>query len=183
MKVQINRTILELVEGDITKMGTDAIVNAANQGLTHGGGLAGLVARAGGPTIQAESNDWIRQRGLVRTGSAAITSGGNLKARHVIHAVGPIYDGQPRAAELLASAVRAALRMADEHRLKSVSLPPISTGIFGYPMEEAAQVMLSEVIAYLRGETRLIRVLFCLQGQATFEIFTRELAAQAPRKA
>lgn len=180
MKIQINRTTLELVEGDITKMATAAIVNAAIQGLIHGGGLSELIARAGGPTIQQESNEWVRERGLVRTGSAAITSGGNLKARYVIHAVGPIYDGQPRAAELLGSAVRATLQMADDHRLKSISLPPISTGIFGYPMEEAAQVMLSTVIAYLQGETGLARVVFCLQDQVTFQIFAKELAAQVP---
>lgn len=182
MKVQINHTTLELIEGDITKMATDGIVNAATQGLIHGGGLAGLIAREGGPTIQEESNEWVRKHGLVRTGSAAITSGGNLAARCVIHAVGPIYDGQPRAAELLASAVRAALRMADDHRLKSISLPPISTNIFGYPMEEAAQVMLSTVIAYLRGETGLVRVVFCLQDQATLEIFIKELTSQVPRE-
>ena len=183
MQVSINRTTLELVEGDISKMATDGIVNPATQGLVHGGGLAGLIAREGGPTIQEESNEWIRKRGLVRTGSAAITSGGNLTARCVIHAVGPIYDGQPRAAELLSSAVRAALRMADEHRLRSISLPPISTHIFGYPMEEAAQVMLRTVIAYLRGETGLVRVVFCLQDRVTLEIFTKELTAQMDRGA
>jgi O-acetyl-ADP-ribose deacetylase (regulator of RNase III) len=180
MKVQINRTTLELIEGDITQMATAAIVNAAIHGLIHGGGLSELIARAGGPTIQEESNEWIRKHGLVPTGSVAITSGGDLKARYVIHAVGPIYDGQPRAAELLGSAVHAALRMADEYRLKSISLPPVSTGIFGYPMEEAAQVMLDAVIAYLRGETGLIRVVFCLQDQATFQIFAQELAVQLP---
>ena len=178
MQVQINRTTLELVEGDITEMDTDAIVNAANQGLTHGGGLAGVISRRGGPAIQQESDAWIRQHGLVVTGSAAITSGGNLKARHVIHAVGPIYDGKPRSAELLASAARAALRVADEHGLKSIALPAISTGIFGYPVEEAAQVMLSAAIAYLRGETGLNQVVFCLYGQPAFDAFTRKLATQ-----
>ena len=178
MRVQINRTTLELVSGDITKMDTDAIVNAANERLAHGGGVAGVISRKGGPVIQRESDAWVRQHGPVVTGSAAITSGGDLKARYIIHAVGPIYDGTPRSAELLASAVRAALRMADEHGLKSVALPAISTGIFGYPMEEAAQVMLRAAIAYLRGETGLERVVFCLYGQPAFEIFARELAAQ-----
>ena len=178
MRVQINHTILELVSGDITKMDTDAIVNAANERLAHGGGVASVISRKGGPVIQRESDAWVRQHGPVVTGSAAITSGGDLKARYVIHAVGPVYDGTPRSAELLASAVRAALRMADEHGLKSVALPAISTGIFGYPMEEAAQVMLRAAIAYLRGETGLERVVFCLYGQPAFEIFARELAAQ-----
>jgi len=152
--------------------------------LTHGGGLAERVSRKGGPVIQEESNAWVRQHGLVRTGSAAIASGGNLKARHVIHAVGPIYDGTPRSVELLASAARSALRLADEHWLKSIALPPISTGIFGYPMEEAAQVMLRATIEYLRGKTELRRVIFCLDGKPAFETFAavlrEEIAGAAP---
>ncbi len=211
MRVQINRTVLELVQGDITEMDSDAIVNAANERLAHGGGVAGLISRKGGPAIQRESDEWVRQHGPVVTGSAAITSGGNLKARYVIHAVGPIYDGRPRSAELLASAVRAALRMADEHDLRSIALPAISTGIFGYPIEEAARVMLRAAIEYLQGArtepfvplrtgrsrkepalsageepvlsevegTGLERVVFCLYGQPAFEVFTRELTAQA----
>jgi O-acetyl-ADP-ribose deacetylase (regulator of RNase III) len=179
MKVQIKRTTLELVEGDITALDTDAIVNAANERLAHGGGVAGVISRKGGPTIQRESTAWVRQHGPVSTGSAAITSGGNLKARHVIHAVGPVYDGTARSAELLGSAVRAALQMADGHGLKSVALPAISTGIFGYPLEEAARVMLGAAIAYLRGATSLEWVVFCLYGQPTFDIFARELAIQA----
>jgi O-acetyl-ADP-ribose deacetylase (regulator of RNase III) len=181
MKVHINRTTLELLEGDITALDTDAIVNAANEHLAHGGGVAGVISRKGGPAIQRESDAWVRQHGRVPTGSAAITSGGNLAARHVIHAVGPVYDGSPRSAELLASAVRAALKIADERGLKSVALPAISTGIFGYPMEEAAQVMLQAAVAYLKGETQLERVVFCLYGQAAFDVFARELAAQVER--
>ncbi len=178
MKVQINDTALELVEGDITEMDVDAIVNAANERLIHGGGVAGIISRKGGPAIQSESDAWVRTRGRVDTGSAAITSGGRLKARYIIHAVGPVYDGTPRSAELLASAVRAALQMADGHDLKSVALPAISTGIFGYPMEEAARVMLQAAIAYLEGETGLERVVFCLYGRTAFDVFFRELAAQ-----
>ncbi|MFQ6102385.1 MAG: macro domain-containing protein [Anaerolineae bacterium] len=179
MEVQINRTTLALVEGDITEMDTDAIVNAANERLAHGGGVAGVISRKGGPAIQRESNEWVRRHGRVVTGSAAITSGGNLKARYVIHAVGPIYDGTPRSAELLGAAVHAALHTADEHGLKSIALPAISTGIFGYPMEEAARVMLRAAIGYLEGETGLERVLFCLYGGPAFEVFAKELAAQA----
>lgn len=177
MRVQIHRTVLELVEGDITEMATDAIVNAANEYLAHGGGVAGVIARKGGPTIQRESDEWVRQHGPVPTGSAAITSGGRLKARYVIHAVGPIYDrtDPERSAGLLASAVRAALRMADEHHLKSVALPAISTGIFGYPMEEAAEVMLRAAADYLQGETGLERVVFCLYGQSAYRVFADTL--------
>jgi len=179
VKVQINHTAFELIEGDITAMGTDAIVNAANERLAHGGGLAGVISRRGGPAIQRESDEWVRQHGPARTGSAAITSGGNLKARYVIHAVGPVYDGTSRSAELLGSAVRAALQVADEHGLKSVALPAISTGIFGYPLEEAARVTLQVAITYLRGATGLEWVVFCLYGDLAFDVFARELAAQA----
>ena len=171
MQVKIHRTVLELVEGDITTLDTEAIVNAANERLAHGGGVAGVISRRGGPTIQRESDAWVRRHGRVVTGSAAITSGGNLKAGHVIHAVGPVYDGSPRSAELLASAVRAALQMADESGLTSIGLPAISTGIFGYPMDEAARVMLQETIEYLTGETGLERVVFCLYGRSPFEVF------------
>jgi O-acetyl-ADP-ribose deacetylase (regulator of RNase III) len=148
MQTQIDHTTLQLVQADITELTTDAIVNAANEHLAHGGGVAGVISRKGGPAIQRESNEWVRQHGPVRTGSAAITSGGRLEARHVIHAVGPIYDGTPRSAELLASAVRAALQMV-----------------------QAA-------IEYLKGKTGLERVIFCLYGQRAFDVFVRELAVQ-----
>ena len=177
MQIQVNDTTLELVQGDITEMETDAIVNAANEQLAHGGGVAGVISRRGGPVIQQESTAWVRQHGRVPTGSAAITSGGNLKARYVIHAVGPVYDGTPRSAELLAAAVQSALRLADEHGLKSIALPAISTGIFGYPMEKAAAVMLRAAIEYLEGETGLKRVVFCLYGRRAFEVFVTELEA------
>ena len=179
MRVQIGQSTLELIEGDITELDIDAIVNAANEYLAHGGGVAGVISRKGGPTIQRESDAWVRAHGPVLTGSAAITSGGRLKSRHVIHAVGPVYDRTPHSAELLASAVRAALHLADEHGLKSIALPAISTGIFGYPIEEAAQVMLRAASAYLRGKTGLERVVFCLYGQHAFEVFARELTTQA----
>lgn len=175
MQVRVGHALLELVEGDITEMEADAIVNAANERLAHGGGVAGAIARKGGPVVQRESDEWVRKYGPVPTGSAAITSGGNLKARYVIHAVGPVYDGTPRSAELLASAVRSALRLADEYGLKSVALPAISTGIFGYPMEEAAEVSLKAAMDYLRGETGLERVVFCLYGRPAYEVFAATL--------
>ncbi len=180
MRVQINRTTLELIEGDITTLDTDAIVNAANERLAHGGGVAGAISRRGGPVIQRESNEWVQRHGRVPTGSAAITSGGRLKARYVIHTVGPVYRATSRPAELLASAVRSALYLADEHRLKSIALPAISTGIFGYPLDEAAQVMLQTTIEYLRRPetTNLERVVFCLYGRTAYETFVRELTAQ-----
>jgi O-acetyl-ADP-ribose deacetylase (regulator of RNase III) len=180
MQVVVNRTILELVEGDITALGTDAIVNAANGHLAHGGGVAGVISRRGGPTIQRESDEWVQRHGLVPTGSAAITSGGALQARHVIHAVGPVYDGTPRSADLLASAVRSALRLADQHGLKSIALPAISTGIFGYPIAEAAGVMLRAAITAIEGETGLERVIFCLYGHPAYRTFEDTLRALRP---
>jgi O-acetyl-ADP-ribose deacetylase (regulator of RNase III) len=179
MNLQVDDKTLELVEGDITEMDVDAIVNAANERLMHGGGVAGIISRRGGPAIQQESDAWVQQHGRVITGSATITSGGRLKARHVIHAVGPIYDGTLHSAELLASAVRTALQMADDHALKSIALPAISTGIFGYPMEEAAQVMIRAAIEYLSGETGLKRVVLCLYGQSAFDAFAMALKARS----
>jgi O-acetyl-ADP-ribose deacetylase (regulator of RNase III) len=176
MQVTINRTTLELIQGDITTLKTDAIVNAANEHLAHGGGVAGAISRRGGPQIQRQSDAWVRQHGRVPTGSAAITGGGQLPARHVIHAVGPVYDGTPRSAELLASAVRSCLALADEHELKSVALPAISTGIFGYPLDEAAGVMVAAAVAYLQGQTGLERVVFCLYGQQAFDAFAKALS-------
>ena len=177
MRVEIGRSVLELVEGDITEMDVDAIVNAANERLAHGGGVAAAIASKGGPAIQRESNEWIRSHGPVETGSVAITSGGRLKARHVIHAVGPVYGRTSRSAELLASAVRSALQRADDHSLRTVALPAISTGIYGYPIKEAAEVMLRTSIEYLHGETGLERVVFCLYGQPSFDVFAGQLAA------
>ena len=182
MQMQIEQTILALVEGDITELDVDAIVNAANEYLSHGGGVAYAIARRGGPAIQRESDTWVRQHGLVRTGTAAITSGGDLKARHVIHAVGPVYDRTPRSAELLASAVRASLQRADARELRSVALPAISTGIFGYPVRDAAKVMLKAAISYLRGGTGLERVVFCLYGRPTFDVFVETLSAVVPQE-
>lgn len=168
---------IEIVEGDITEQEGDAIVNAANNYLAHGAGVAGAIVRRGGPIIQQESDEWVRRHGPVPTGSAAITSAGRLRARYVIHAVGPIYDGTPRSAQLLAAAVQSALRLADEHGLKSVVVPAISTGIFGYPMAEAAEVLLRAALDYLAGKTGLERVVFCLYGQPAYDIFERTLRA------
>ena len=179
MRVKFSRTALELRVGDITEMKTDAIVNAANEHLAHGGGVAGAISRKGGPAVQRESNAWIRRHGRMPTGSAAITSGGNLKARNVIHTVGPVFDGTPRSAELLSSAVRSALQMADDHGLRSIALPAISTGIFGYPLDQAAQVMLGAASDYLRVRTGLERVVFCLYDQQAYDVFAAALALRA----
>jgi len=174
MKLTKNQTEIILVQGDLTEMGTDAIVNAANERLAHGGGVAGAIVRKGGYQIQKESNEWVAKHGLVKTGTAAITSGGNLKAKYVIHAVGPIM-GSGNEDEKLKSATLSALKLADEHKLESIAFPAISTGIFGYPMDRCAHVMLNAVLSFLDHETSLRKVVFCLWGQHALDIFAKEM--------
>ena len=139
-QVEGGRTI-RVVQGDLTQEPVDAIVNAANEYLMHGGGVAGAISRRGGPSIQRESTAWVQTHGPVRTGSAAITGAGDLVCRHVIHAVGPVWQGDGTEPAALASAVRSALDLAEEHGLQSVSLPGISSGIFGFPKPLCAQVI------------------------------------------
>lgn len=170
MKRMINRTALELIDGDITGMETDAIVNAANKHLKHGGGVAGAIVRKGGRVIQEESD----RIGGTRVGGAVITGAGALKARHVIHAVGPMM-GEGDEDRKLHDATLNSLKLADEHGLTSIAFPAISTGIFGYPMDRCADVMLATTIEYLNGETGLRRVVFCLFGGDALREFARAL--------
>ena len=170
IKKQINNCSLELVKGDITEMETDAIVNAANARLILGGGVAGAIRKKGGPTIQEECN----KIGGTFVGGAVITTGGNLKAKHVIHAVGPRM-GEGDEDQKLKNATRNSLKVADENNLKSISFPAISTGIFGYPLDRCAEIMLSETINYLKGETGLQRVVFCLFDQKAYDVFQQAL--------
>ena len=170
MEVQVNRSTVELVEGDITEMETDAIVNAANAQLVLGGGVAGAIRRKGGPAIQAECD----RIGGTFVGGAVLTTGGNLKAGHVIHAVGPRM-GEGSEDEKLRNATLNSLRVADEQGLKSITFPAISTGIFGFPIQRCAEIMLGTTIEYLRGETALARVAFCLFGHDSYEVFAGQL--------
>jgi len=166
---------LELVEGDITQQDTEAIVNAANPSLLGGGGVDGAIHRAGGPEILAEC----RKLGGCATGDARITTGGRLKARYVIHAVGPVYrqEDPQRAAELLSSAYRRSLEVADEHGVRSLAFPSISTGAYGYPLEEAALVALRTVMDYLstRPASGIERVRFVLYGRQAYQVYERAL--------
>ena len=170
MKVKINKTILELTQGDITDLDTDAIVNAANTALQLGGGVAGAIRRKGGPKIQEECN----KIGGTHVGGAVITTGGNLKAKHVIHAVGPRL-GEGHEDEKLKDATLNSLKLADKNNLKSLAFPAISTGIFGFPKDRCATIMLSTTIAYLEGPTKLEKVVYCLYDQDTLEIFKNTL--------
>ncbi len=172
MKKKFTNTVIELIEGDITELETDAIVNAANSQLAHGGGVAGAIVKKGGSIIQEESDTWVFARGEVPVGSAAITSGGQLPARYVIHAVGPRM-GEGGEDDKLMMATLSSLEMADRHSLKSIAFPAISTGIFGYPIDRCAHIMLSTVIEYVKDETGLESVVFCLFGKEAFDVFKK----------
>jgi O-acetyl-ADP-ribose deacetylase (regulator of RNase III) len=170
MKTDIGNSVLELCDGDISEMSTDAIVNAANAQLVLGGGVAGAIRKKGGPSIQAECD----KIGGTFVGGAVITTAGNLKARYVIHAVGPRM-GEGDEDEKLKAATLNSLKVADENSLKSISFPAISTGIFGFPTERCAKIMLETAIGYLKGPTGLDRVVFCLFGSESYDIFVSRL--------
>ena len=170
MEKQVGDAVVEVSQCDITEMETDAIVNAANAQLILGAGVAGAIKSKGGPKIQEECN----AIGGTFVGGAVITTGGNLKARHVVHAVGPRM-GEGNEDEKLKNATLNSLRVADENHLTSITFPAISTGIFGFPKERCAQIMLKTVMDYLSGETGLKRVVFCLHGASSFEIFSETL--------
>jgi len=173
-EITVGKTKVVLIQGDITRQATEAIVNAANSGLMGGGGVDGAIHRAGGPAILDECRRIISRIGRLDTGEAVITTGGNLKAKYVIHTVGPVWWGGNRGeAELLASAYRESLKLAAEHELKSISFPSISTGIYGYPVAEAAKVALDAVIDFLRDKPNsLERVYFVLYDSKTFNAYS-----------
>lgn len=177
MKTKINNVILELIQGDITEQTTDAIVNAANTALQMGGGVAGAIRRRGGPIIQQECN----KIGSIYVGEAVITKGGNLPAKFVIHAVGPIH-GVEHEDEKLKDSTLNSLKLADKNHLKSITFPAISTGIFGFPKDRCATIMLSTTIAYLEGPTGLEKVVFCLYDKKTLEIFEHNLQSLIERR-
>ncbi len=172
MEVKIGGAKLELVEGDITRQDTEAIVNAANSSLLGGGGVDGAIHRAGGPKILEEC----RQLGGCPTGEARLTTGGNLKARYVIHTVGPIYQGGGhREAELLASCYRESLKLASAKGITTLAFPAISTGAYGYPLTEAARIALKTVLDYLTQHQEIKLVRFVLFGRAAFEAYEKAL--------
>jgi O-acetyl-ADP-ribose deacetylase (regulator of RNase III) len=176
MKININNRVLELMDGDLTEMDTDAIVNAANAQLILGGGVAGAIRKKGGPKIQAECN----KIGGTFVGGAVITTGGNLKTKHVIHAVGPRM-GEGNEDQKLKNATLNSLKVADENHLKSIAFPAISTGIFGFPIGRCAEIMLKTTIGYLKGQTDLEKVVFCLFGQESYEVFASQLEKETSR--
>lgn len=169
--IDLGTARLEVVRGDITKQDVDAIVNAANTALSPGGGVSGAIHRAAGPRLWEEC----REVGGCPTGEARITRGYDLKARYVIHTVGPVYKGKKEDAEMLACCYRNSLRQAVEHGIDSVAFPAISTGVFGYPLNDAAQVALDTVSRFLKDEGRPALVRFVLWGDEAFEVHTQVL--------
>ncbi|HDD35582.1 MAG TPA: macro domain-containing protein [Candidatus Desulfofervidus auxilii] len=166
MQKIINKTQLEIIQGDITKLEVDAIVNAAGSTLVMGGGVAGAILRAGGNEIQEECY----KLAPIKAGEAVITTAGKLKAKRVIHAVGPRW-GEGEEEKKLSDAILNSLKLADEHGLKSIAFPAISTGIFGCPKEWAAKVMLKATIDYLKGKTSLEKVIFCLFSESDYKLW------------
>jgi O-acetyl-ADP-ribose deacetylase (regulator of RNase III) len=168
------RTIEFYGPADITHEKTDAVVNAANSSLLGGGGVDGAIHRAGGPAILAECKRIVGQIGSLPAGQAVITTGGRLIAKHVIHTVGPVYrDGKSGEAEKLASCHRESIRLADQHAIKSLSFPAISTGAFGYPSSEAATIAISSTVEALASTNHVSRVRFVLFDVATLRTYTR----------
>ena len=171
-ELEVNGKMLQLAQGDITTFHADAIANAANSGLRGGGGVDGAIHRAGGPAIMDEC----RKIGGCPTGEARITTAGRLPAQYVIHAVGPIWNGGGRReADLLASAYRYSMRLAEERGLASVALPSISTGAYGYPLDEAANIALRAVVEHLQQPGSVRTVTFVLFTQDTLRAYEAAL--------
>ena len=166
MKSLSDKIVIE--QGDLTERAPDAIVNAANIDLKHGGGVAGAIRRKGGDTIQQESDEI----GTIPVGSAAITSGGRLKAKYVIHAASMQLGGRTTS-HALRSSTAYSLALAKKHGLKTIAFPAVGTGIAGFPMEECAEIMLEEVVKHLQGETSLETVYFVLYDRAALETFKK----------
>lgn len=176
-KAVYNRCEVYLHQGDITALDVDAIVNAANADLWAGSGVCGAIHHKGGRKIAEECAGIIASQGRVPVGGAAITTGGNLPARHVIHAVGPIYDDHEpaQAAQLLAQAYRSSLAVAREHKLKSIAFPCISTGVYGFPPDSACQAAVRAVRDDLLTHGQPVKVVFCTFSTGDFALYEREL--------
>lgn len=177
-KIKINDVLINIVEGDITQEEVDAIVNAANSELIHGGGVAGVIAKRGGPQVQKESNDYVRKFGSVETGNVAVTSGGNLKCKYLIHAVGPIWRGGNKDEEkLLYNAVYNSLKKAEELKLNSIALPAISAGIYGYPIEKAVLIYKKAVFDFVNNNPMFLKdIRFVIYDKSFLTYFVNEFS-------
>ena len=172
----INKTRLTIIQGDITLQATDAIVNAANSSLMGGGGVDGAIHRAGGPAILEECKKIVARQGRLPAGQAVITTTGKMKARHVIHTVGPVWrGGDDNEAETLASAYRESLKLAEANKLTSISFPSISTGAYGYPVEKAAPVALRAAADFAAKANSIKEVVFVLHDAHSYEVYAMAL--------
>ncbi len=168
--LKIGNSVIELVKGDITELEVDAIVNAANSRLKMGGGVAGAILRKGGWSIQEECD----RIGYCPVGGAVITGAGKLKAKYVIHAVGPRM-GEGDEDRKLRDATRNSFKLAEDHNVESIAFPAISTGIFGFPKDRCAAIMLRTAADYLKKGSKIKRVIFCLYDEETYRVFAEEL--------
>jgi len=165
-------SMIELLKGDITKIKADAIVNAANSSLMGGGGVDGAIHRAGGPTILEECRKIIARQGSCKTGEAVITTAGNLPAKFVIHTVGPVWNGgKKNEANLLAACYENSLKLATKHNLTTIAFPNISTGIYGYPKNDAAEIALNTVMIYLKQDTFISKVYFVCFDEENYQLY------------
>jgi O-acetyl-ADP-ribose deacetylase (regulator of RNase III) len=168
----VNQAKIAIIQGDITRQTTDTIINAANSSLMGGGGVDGAIHRAGGPAILEECIKIVARQGRLPTGKAVITTAGNMKTKYVIHTVGPIWrGGNQDEPALLASAYRESLKLAAANNLSSVSFPSISTGAYGYPVEEGAAIALKEVVSFLKQPSSVKEVVFVLFDARTFDAY------------
>ncbi len=171
--VNLGKAQLEIAQCDITKERTDAIVNAANSHLAHGGGVALAISKAGGHIINKESQEYVKEHGPVPTGGVAVTSAGNLQVRYVIHTVGPIW-GEGDEDKKLRDAFYNSLVKADELELRSISFPAISSGIYGFPKDRCAEIFFKTVKEYLEeNESKLELIRMCLYSKSDYEIFKK----------
>jgi O-acetyl-ADP-ribose deacetylase (regulator of RNase III) len=184
IEATINQVKLRIIQGDITKQSTDAIVNAANPSLMGGGGVDGAIHQAGGPAILDECKQIVAKQGRLPTGKAVMTTGGNLKAKYVIHTVGPIWHGGNKGEpELLASAYHESLKLAAKNNLNSISFPSISTGAYGYPVNQASKVAIDAVITFLsQSTTSLKEVVFVLFDAQTLGAYSSALKEIGEKK-
>ncbi len=170
VRLKINKSILAIVKRDITECDLDAIVNAANTSLVLGGGVAGAIRRKGGGLIQEECN----KIGGIPMGGAAITGAGNLKAKYVIHAAGPVF-GEGDEDQKLKDAVSNSLKVADENGVRNIAFPAISTGIFAFPLDRCAKIMVRTIKEYLEGDTLIEKVIIVLFDDEAYNVFSEEM--------
>lgn len=179
--ITIRGTTLSLIQGDITKQETEAIVNAANSSLMGGGGVDGAIHRAGGPAILQECKEIVSRQGRLPTGEAVITTGGNLRAKFVIHTVGPIWKGGIRGEpELLRNCYLNSLKLAKEKGIRTVSFPSISTGAYGYPVDKAARVAIKAIVDFLDTNEGIDEVALVLFDGNTYKAYQEVLLSSYP---